>query len=185
MKKEIEVKIRLENSDSLLEKLSALGCVFSEPVKQEDQIFTNFPDSEFAEFKPGINFLRIRKSNGKILFTLKQSLINELEGIEKEFEISDADEMKETLELMGYHEAVRVSKTRRKTRYKEYEICLDEVDGLGFFAELEKITDEDSEKVQNEMMNFFASLGVGVENRVFNGYDTLVWLKNNPDYKSK
>lgn len=180
MKKEIEVKVKVEDFSQVLEKLSSLGCQFSEPVHQEDHIFTNFPDTAFAEFKPGVNFLRIRKCEGKILFTLKQSLVNELEGLEKELEISDEKEMRDILELMGYHEAVQVAKRRRKTKYKDYEICLDEVEGLGSFLELEKITDEDSEKVQSEMMDFLRNLGVNVQDRVLHGYDTLVWLKNNP-----
>jgi adenylate cyclase, class 2 len=183
MKKEIEVKVKVGDFTHLLGKLSGLGCRFSEPVWQEDKIFTNFPDAEFAKFKPGINFLRIRKSGGKTLFTLKQSLVNELEGIEKEVEVNDAKELEEMLELMGYHEAVQVTKTRRKTRYKDYEICLDEVEGLGSFVELEKITDEDSEKVQSEMIDFLLDLGVEAKDRVLNGYDTLVWLKNNSPAK--
>jgi len=85
MKKEIEVKVKVENFVQLFDKLSSLGCQFSEPIRQEDRIFTNFPDNEFSTFKAGVNFLRIRKSEGKTFFTLKQSLINELEGIEKEW----------------------------------------------------------------------------------------------------
>jgi len=179
MKKEIEVKVKVENFEKILEQLANLGCKFTEPVRQEDRIFTNFPDSEFADFKSGVNFLRLRKSKGKILFTLKQSLVNELEGIEKELEVSDGKEMEEILQLLGYHEAVQVTKTRRKTNYKDYEICLDEVDGLGAFIEVEKIADEDSEQAQSEMMDFLETLGVEARDRVLNGYDTLVWLKNN------
>lgn len=182
--KEIEVKVKVEDFTNLLGKLSGLGCQFSELIRQEDKIFTDFPDNEFAEFKPGTNFLRIRKSGGKTLFTLKQSLVNELEGIEKEVEVSDAKEMEDLLKLMGYHEVVQVTKTRKKTRYKDYEICLDDVEGLGSFVELEKITDEDSEKVQSEMMDFLLGLGVQAKDRVLNGYDTLVWLKDNPQYEN-
>ena len=177
MKKEIEVKAKVKNSDAVIAKLSALGVSLSEPVHQEDAIYTNFSDKEFSDFKPGINFLRIRKSGGKILFTLKQSLINELEGIEKELEISSAQEMDEILVLMGYHRAVEVIKVRRKAKYKDYEICLDEVKTLGVFLEIEKITDEDSEKVQNEMLDLLMSFGIEKEDRVLNGYDTLVFMK--------
>ncbi|MDP1688739.1 MAG: class IV adenylate cyclase [bacterium] len=176
MKKEIEVKAKVKNIQSLISRLSALGVSLSEPARQVDGIYTNFPDKEFADFKPGVNFLRIRKSGDKILFTLKQSLVNELEGIEKELEINNEQEMEDILILMGYHKAVEVIKVRRKTKYKDYEICLDEVETLGSFIEVEKITDEDSEQVQNEMFSFLMSLGVDKEDRVLNGYDTLVYL---------
>ncbi len=178
MEKEVEIKVKVESFSQLIEKLSNFGCKFTDAIRQEDRIFINFPDNEFAEFKAGVNFLRIRKSEGKILFTLKQSLVNELEGIEKEVEVSDEREMEEILKLIGYHEAIQVTKMRIKAKYKDYEICLDEVEGLGSFIELEKITDEDSEKVQSEMMGFLKNLGVKEADRVLNGYDTLVWLKN-------
>lgn len=177
MKKEIEVKAKVKDVEGLVAKLLALGIPLSEPIRQEDAIYTNFPDKEFADFKPGVNFLRIRKSVGKILFTLKQSLINELEGIEKELEIGNAEEMDDILKLIGYHEAVKVIKVRRKAKYKDYEICLDEVETIGSFIEVEKITEEDSNKVQSEMFDLLMSLGVKREDRVLNGYDTLVYLK--------
>src|SRR3989344_3875201 len=181
MRKEIEVKAKITDITALLAKLSVLGVALSEPLKQEDIIYTNFPDEEFADFKPGVNFLRIRKNNGKVLFTLKQSFVNELEGIEKELEISNEKEMEDILSLLGYHQAVQVIKTRRQAKYKDYEICLDEVETLGSFIEVEKLADEDSLEVQNEMFNFLVSLGIEKADRVVNGYDTMVYLKqSNP-----
>jgi adenylate cyclase class IV len=56
---------------------------------------------------------------------------------------------------------------------------LDEVDGLGSYIEVEKMSDEDGEKIQNELFDFLQILGVSKEDRVLKGYDTLMWLKNN------
>jgi len=52
-------------------------------------------------------------------------------------------------------------------------ICLDEVEGLGSFIEVEKTSAEDGEAIQEELFNFLESLGVKREDRVFKGYDTL------------
>lgn len=177
MKKEIEVKAKAGNLKEIKTKLEALGCTFTEPIVQEDVIFVNY-SGDFSDFKPGQNFLRIRKAKGKILFTLKQSVKNELDSIEKETEIADAEEMRGAIELMGYHEAVQVHKTRTKTKHNGWEICLDEVKGLGSFIEVESITDEDADKVQEELFAFLQTLGVSRDDRVLNGYDTLVYLKN-------
>ena len=57
------------------------------------------------------------------------------------------------------------------------EICLDEVKDLGNFIEVEKITDEDPDKVQEELFRFLESVGVRREDRVVNGYDILMWRK--------
>lgn len=176
MKKEIEVKVRLENFGEVVSKLEELGCVFSEPVTQDDTIFINY-DRPFIEFTPEDHFLRIRKTKGKAIFTYKQG--EEMNSIERETEVEDADQFEDILKFLGFRPEVRVKKVRRKTNYKDYEICLDEVEHLGGFIELEKITDEDAGEVQTEMMEFLKTLGVSETERVLNGYDTLMWLKDN------
>jgi adenylate cyclase class 2 len=176
MKKEIEVKVRIENTDEVIKKLEELGCVFSEPVVQEDTIFINY-DRPFIEFTPDDPFLRIRKTKGKTIFTYKQG--EEMNSVERETEVENGDQLEDILKFLGFRPEVNVRKTRRKANYKDYEICLDEVDGLGSFIELEKITNEDSGRVQDEMMKFLKELGVDETERVMNGYDTLIWLKGN------
>ena len=178
MQKEIEVKAKVKDVLVLKSKIEKLGSVLSDPIIQDDTVFINFT-GDFTKSAPGTNFLRIRKAKGKILFTLKQSQKNDLDCIEKEVEISDAVQFKEALELMGYHEAVQVHKTRMKTKYNGMEICLDEVQGLGSFIEVEKITEGDGEVIQDELFQFLQTLGVQKEDRVMIGYDTLIYLKNN------
>ncbi len=187
MKKEIEVKAKVADLKRIQKQLEQFGCVFTEPAVDEDTYFVNF-SSNFAVFMPKTNFLRIRKSmlttetagqKSRILFTLKQPQANELDCIQKETEITDAEEMRGALELMGYHEVVAVRKIRTKTRYNDMEICFDEVDGLGTFVEVEKITECDAEVTQEELFVFLETLGVKREDRVVNGYDTLVYMKNN------
>ncbi len=138
---------------------------------------------------PGSNFLRIRKARGssseypggwKIIFNIKQPQSNELDCIERETEINDADQMKGAIELLGYHQAIHVVKTRTKTKYQDMEICLDEVEELGSFIEVEKIVEGEGETVQNELFGFLETIGVSKENRVLKGYDTLLYIKQNP-----
>ena len=136
MRQEIEVKVRVADLVTIASKLEASGCVLSDRVLQEDEIFANF--TPFDVFKTGITILRIRKSSNKILFTVKKSQTSDLDCLEREVEIDNAEEMKEAILLMGYYQAVQVKKYRQKTRYMDYEICLDEVDELGLFVEIEK-----------------------------------------------
>jgi predicted adenylyl cyclase CyaB len=97
-----------------------------------------------------------------------------MDMIEKQVTISDAKEFEEMLKIMDYYEVMEINKTRRKGTYKEYEICLDEVETLGSFIEVEKISDEDGAKVHEELTTFLKSLGLQEENRVVYGYDTLI-----------
>jgi len=176
MKKEIEVKAMVPDLNIVKIKLEKLGCIFGDPVFQDDTIYVNFY-TDYAKFMNDFNFLRIRKTKDKIFFTLKRPQANEMDCIEREVEINDADQMIGAIELLGYHEAAQVIKTRTKTMYNDMEICLDEVKDLGSFIEVEKIVDGDGEEVQNELFNFLETLGVKREDRVMSGYDTLVYLK--------
>jgi adenylate cyclase class 2 len=177
MRKEIEVKAKVHNFETLIRALENLGCVIGEGVTQEDFIFSHKNDN-FLEKDVKKTILRIRKSKGKALFTIKESQGNELDCIEHETEVVDPGEMHQAILLMGYQEVVRLKKVRRKANYNDLEICLDEVEELGFFIEVEKIAEDvDGEKVQSELFEFLISLGVDPADRVLIGYDTLMYKK--------
>lgn len=175
MIKEIEVKAKIRDPKLTMKKIQELRVAFSEPLVQHDEVFVNVPNPYPRHF-PGSVFLRIRNNNGKILFTMKKSLSNELDCIEKEVEVADAKVMREALEYMGYRKVIEVDKVRRKAKYGKYEICVDEVKELGSFIEVEKMSSEDSLKVQDELLAFLKTLGVSAEDRVAYGYDTLMYL---------
>lgn len=175
---EIEVKAKVKDFDLLIHLLKELGCILSEPIIQDDYIY----NKKGLDIKSGYHdtpVLRIRKQNNKIFFTLKKNRSNELDCIEKEIEVNNDIILSEIIELLDYIKTVEVHKKRIKTNYKDYEICLDHVDDLGYFIEVEKMSDEDGTKVQNELFDFLQTLGVSKEDRVFQGYDTLIYLKNN------
>ena len=177
--KEIEVKAHLKNREQVIENLCALGCQFTEPITQNDTIFVPLGFELGKSVKSGINVLRIRKTNDQIIFTLKQSQANELACIEKELLIDNDKEMEEIFKLLGFYEAVKVNKVRLKCQYKNYEVCIDKVEDLGDFIEVESITDEDEEKVQKELFDFLQSIGISSSDREMHGYDTLVHNKLN------
>lgn len=179
MRKEIEVKAKVDDLENIVKKLQEKGCVISEPITQKDSVYIS-PEVSYEDMKFGDNFLRVRETKNRSYFTLKQMQANELDNIEEETEISDPEAMKKSLEILGYTLAVRVNKTRRKTNLDGLEICLDEVENLGQFIEVEKITDdsEDAEKVQEKLFYFLSQFGTSKEDRVKQGYDTLIYFKN-------
>ncbi len=174
--REIEVKAKVRNSTKLEKKLGELGCQFSSPITQIDRIF--LPHGTRIPAGKGVNVLRLRQEADRVLFTLKQVHGNQLDKIEKEFIVSDAQQALETILLLGFDESVMVEKTRRKCRYKEYEICLDSVKDLGEFIEVEKISSGETEIVQDELFTFLESLGVLKTDQEFVGYDILLHNKN-------
>lgn len=175
---EVEVKAKIIDFNSIIDKLASLDCTLSCPLVQKDRIFLH-SSLKFEDIKRGDSVIRIRDSNGEITLNLKKQLSNELANFEEQTIISDIDSMVQVLQALGFVQVLSLEKTRRKTKYKDLEICLDRVEGLGDFIEVEKLCkDGDSDKIQDELFKFLESLGVKKSDRVFKGYDSLIFEKN-------
>ena len=109
--KEIEIKAKIVDIQSLEKKLRDLGCVFSSPQIQDDHIF--LPNEiEYSNIIKGTPVVRIRESGDKITLTLKKRITtnNELIKLEKETSVGNKQETLEIVKNMGFHEVVRVKK---------------------------------------------------------------------------
>lgn len=182
MSREIEVKARVKNFDQIIAKLKELGAEFLEPIIQDDQIFVEKNYGDFVKMHLGANILRIRTvNNEKSFFTLKQSIKNELDCIEKQTEITKPKEMYDAIIMMGYVNVVNIYKTRQKVKYTDYTVCLDQIRDLGNFIEIERLFQDDKEAdgVQDEIIKFLQTLGVEKNDIEMHGYDTLMYLKLN------
>jgi len=183
-KMEIEVKAKLKDKAAVLEKLSALGCTFSDSdIKTQDDMVWAEKTGSLEDFLSNEVFLRIRIQNGqhgeKVILTAKSPKAKQgdesLVKREHEVVVSSADEARNILSMLGLREAVRVIKKRRTTKYDGYEICMDDVEGLGSFIELEKMADEkDAAHIQKGMLEFLMALGISPEDQVKKGYDILM-----------
>jgi adenylate cyclase class 2 len=173
--KEIEIKAKLREKEKIIQKLQSLGCVFELAITQEDVVYTERVGSLEA-LRSNKFFLRLRvKNNSKVLFTIKKRMANDLDAIEHEVEVSSKTEMEQAILLMGFKEAVKVNKVRIVTHYDGCEICIDEVENLGTFIEMEKLAEEgDSEAIQEKLFHFFESIGINRDDRVLMGYDLLM-----------
>lgn len=171
--REIEVKARVTNLKSLLNRADKLGISLGEPVVQEDTTY----ETALSRENPDWNIFRIRKQGNKIILTMKyKASSRSRDNHERETVIEDAKEVAGMLERVGYSYGVRIRKTRRTAKYNNLEICLDDVDGLGTFVEVEKLANDeaDVDAIQSELWNILLELGVDSEDRVHKGYDTLM-----------
>lgn len=179
---EIEIKARLQDKDVVMKKLTALGCAFSAATTQDDMVWVETMGS-MDTFLANKVFLRIRvQDSSKVILTAKKSkaLSGDESLIKREHEVvvDSADEARGILEMLGLTEAVRVVKKRQKTHHAGYEICVDDIEGLGSFIELERIADEhEAARIQKEMTDFLTTLGVSAEDKVSKGYDILMLEK--------
>ena len=173
--KEIEIKAYLKDEAKVIANLRNLGCELSAPIRQVDTVYTRIPANTLEEYLTNDHFVRIReKSDGKFIFTVKKPLSKEvLTKAEHETQIMNNKELELALGLMGYKLASKVIKVRRTTNYKDFEICIDEVEKLGAFIEVERMSDGDVDQVRKDLNEFLLSLGVSTEDEVRKGYDIL------------
>ncbi|MBI5621844.1 class IV adenylate cyclase [Candidatus Falkowbacteria bacterium] len=175
--KEVEVKAKVHDQNMIRTKLQALGCVLSEPIRQHDQVFLT-AGMTLDQVSRGDCILRIRQTDHEIILTLKKQLTNELDNVELELLITDPITAKSLIEHLGFEPVIEIIKTRQTAKYSGMNICLDTVEGLGDFIEVEKMTDAaDSLAVQDELFTWLKTLGIAETDRILQGYDTLLSKK--------
>jgi adenylate cyclase class 2 len=172
--REIEVKYRVHDLDELETALTRLGAQISRSVHQDDQAYAQ-DGWHYGMSKLGVAFARLRTQDSRHLFTLKRPTDNEMACLEFETEVADRDQMHEAIQHMGFYPTVRIVKTRRTARLGELSLCLDEVELIGAFLEIEKVIGpgQSGGAVQAELHAFACSLGVELE-RATDTYDSLV-----------
>jgi len=176
--REIEIKLKAPNLDEIVKKLEKLGCHLSDPISQHDTIYSkNGANKEYVSSKQGDIIMRIRRMTTKAEFNLKQQKSGEMDNLEYETEVKDPDVMHQILVLLGYVPTIEVKKVRRQVKFGQYEICLDEVEQLGTFVELEKMAEDDAdpEVVRRELFAALAPLDLLPKDEETRGYDTQIY----------
>ena len=176
--REIELKFKVDNLDVLINKLKEEQCEISAVKMQNDTIYVQNLDD--TESKEGSVWLRVRKENDKIELNYKKQSKKKMESEEIEFEVSSYELANQFLKALGYLPWVEVNKKRRYSKYKEYNICIDEVEKLGSFVELEILVDKDNkEDYELALLEVAKKLGINPDKRINSHYDTMISELNN------
>ena len=175
--REIEIKLRVKDLDALEKDLAVKGCVFSDPIRQEDVIYSNGREDFFESAKAGDIIVRIRRQGNIIQLNLKQQRTYEMDNTEYETEIKDAEETHKILEVLGWKPVIEVKKIRREGKLTGYKFCLDKVDDLGDFIEVEKMTNNDANpnEVRKELFKAIEPFGLTEADEETKGYDTQMY----------
>ena len=157
---EVEVKAEINSFKEMETKLEKLGAKKSKKEIQEDIYFAS-PIVNFAETDEA---LRIRSTNNNTFITYKGPKLNDKAKTRKEVEmtIESVKKAKDIFEEIGFREVRSVKKNRQYYAYKNFEISLDDVEGLRPYMEIE-ITLEDNNNyndTQDEIFKLFEKLGI-------------------------
>lgn len=159
---EVEVKVPVNDKFKIEEIILQLHFTKGNLVKETDFYF----DNEAGNFRKGDKALRIREcenltQNTKEAFmTYKGPKMDNISMTRKELEIKidDAKTGKDILENLGFVPVHPVIKLRQYFHKDDMTACLDQVEGLGDFLELEVVVADECEK-EGALEKLFTVLG--------------------------
>ncbi len=139
---EIELKVRVPALGPLQAALLAKGARPGGRLHEHD-IYYNAPHRDFSATDEA---LRVRYASGRAVVTYKGAKIKDL-GLKAREELNTAVESGEVTEQillrLGFVKTAEVDKWRETYKLDNATVSLDEVDGLGTFAEIEVIAEGD------------------------------------------
>lgn len=135
---EAEIKFKVENLDEVEKKVKEFAEFVTE--KSEHDIYFNSPLRDFRESDEA---LRLRKDNEGVSITYKGPKIESKTKTRREvkIKIDDYNSGVELLESLGFSKSGTVSKKRKIYKNEDIIICLDSVEELGDFVEIEVQTE--------------------------------------------
>lgn len=182
---EIEIQVKIEKDETLKKFLEEKAKFVSED-RQQDEYFTP-AHKNFTTAKPIEEWFRIRDENGKHSINYKRWHYENGIGQyadEYETEIKDKDTARKIFTALDLKPVVKVDKIRKKYFYKDYEIALDNVKGLGNFVEIEYKGEKraDHKIITAEMIEFLKTMNCGTIELNNGGYPMLLLFPEDAHY---
>jgi adenylate cyclase class 2 len=177
---EVELKFPLDDAGSLRERLVVIGAVAKGVVVQSDAYF-NHPARDFAQTDEA---LRIRTVGDDSFVTYKGPKQGSAAKTRFELELplaaQTADGWGELLTRLGFRAVATVRKRRELfelTREgRAFELTIDEVEGLGAFAEVETLAEE-SARVEAEHAVLALAVELGLTDAESRSYLEMLLTK--------
>jgi len=140
---EVEVKAKIKNLKEFEKILKSINAKFLKEEIQED-IYFNHPYRDFAETDEA---LRIRKINNEVFLTYKGKRLDTETKTREEIEINCGEKISEILTKLGFNAVATVKKIRKEYEFENLHICVDDVEHLGNFVEIEGKDMKDKTKI--------------------------------------
>ncbi len=169
---EIEIKAYCPDIEKFKNRIIESGGIFESSGTERDMYY-NHPCRDFKETDEAF---RIRKSGSDTFITYKGPKIGDRAKTRFELEtpITSADDMDVILDKLGFIKTGEVIKSREIYKLSDITVCLDSVQGLGSFVELEIIGED---KVQAEKKILDIAEKFGLDNFERRSYLELLLLK--------
>ena len=174
---EVEVKVRADHSKirPLLEEIGA------NKIGIEEQSDTYFA-APYRDFAKTDEALRIRSLGGQAVLTYKGPKLDKVSKTREELETPvDETTTVKIFQALGFSEAGVVRKKREVFSAGEIIVCLDAVEGLGEFLEVEIVAEDekDLKNSRDQLFKFLSHFGVDEKDSIRTSYLEMVLEKKN------
>ena len=178
---EVEIKLPIEERESVTVNLEKMGFIKAGLVQEEDVYF----DNDFGQIRKNGEALRVRRiadlltSQEETVITYKGRKMDQVSMSRKELEtgVEDSDVCIGILEALGFQIVEpKVIKTRQEYTLDQMHACVDRVENLGDFLELELVIEEEQgkETALQEIEKVLQRLGFTRKDTVRNSYLSLL-----------
>lgn len=178
---EIELRFPLKNPEEVIKFLEANAKVNSKDVFQKDTYFTPV-HRDFLSVKYPFEWLRLRESAKGNMLNYKHFYPENVEKTDycDEFEtrVDNLEAVRKMFASLDIKEAVVVKKLRNIWLFKDVEIAIDDVKGLGSHIELEAAKHfEDPKQGKEYLYSILKELNAEVGEECLRGYPFMVLEK--------
>lgn len=181
--KEIEILVKvLEPKSVVLKKLSRFKIDHISNIVDEYYQNNHIKGLLPTKNAPSSEMLRTRIKDGKSYITYKKDVFTKTGWAysdEYETGVNDIKIISDILKKLGFKLLVKVINKRTIYYYKTFEICLEEVTGLGLFLEIEclKPGKRKPEAVRDEILALIKSLNIKVSEESMMGKGEMLYRK--------
>ncbi|WP_456478685.1 class IV adenylate cyclase [Geoglobus ahangari] len=167
---EVEVKFAVENPDEIERIVEEMAEFVID--KEEYDLYFNHPCRDFAETDEA---LRVRRDVEGVTLTYKGRKVDPETKTREEIKVrlDDFDRMVAILGKLGFRVAGEVMKRRKIYRDGSVVICIDRLEGIGSFVELE-IESDDVEGAKEKLFEYAEKLGLSREKSIRTSYLEMV-----------
>jgi len=175
---EVELKVRLDEEEvlDLPDKLKKLGFTRYGKVEEIDTYFNGI-DRDFRETDEALRVresIDLDKGSTKYYLTYKGPKIDRISKTREEYQVGveDGDTIKVILRKLGFKMVPPIRKVREIYKKDKVVVSIDNVEGIGYFAEFEKTVKSTSEKEDTvkELMDLIRSLNIDEERLIRSSY---------------
>ena len=169
---EVEMKFAIPSESEIISKLDDLGANWRPPLPHCDEYWAH-PCRDFSKTDEAF---RIRQSGDEWAITYKGPKLDPNTKTRREMELSlpfaktsvaeSVAQLRAILEALGFRSVAKVDKTRHTAELefagKTLEVCLDQLQGIGSFLEIECVCEEpDVDSAREAVLELSRRLTIG------------------------